>query len=90
MTLFHYKVFKERSVTENEHERMLLSVDPCMVTSQNYLVFVVILCILSHIHYHHIELTRDLFEHGKTLSSLRVSCIFTSWNVEVISALICN
>ena len=46
MTLFHYKVFKERSVTENEHERMPLSVDPCMVTSQNYLVFVVIWCIL--------------------------------------------
>jgi len=90
MTLFHYKVFKERSVTENEHERMPLSVDPCMVTSQNYLVFVVIWCILSHIHYHHIDLTCDLFEHGKTLSSLRVSCIFTSRNVEVISALICN
>ena len=46
MTLFHYKVFKERPVTENEHERMPLSVDPCMVTSQNYLVFVVIWCIL--------------------------------------------
>lgn len=29
MTLFHYKVFKERSATENEHERMPLSVDPC-------------------------------------------------------------
>lgn len=28
MTLFHYKVFKERSATENEHERMPLSVDP--------------------------------------------------------------